>query len=550
MNSIKGLLVDIFGRTIYPACIEWNNGIITQIHKCDDVPEQYIMPGFVDAHVHIESSMLIPSEFGRMAIPHGTIATVSDPHEIANVLGIKGIEFMIENAKQTALKICYGAPSCVPATEFETAGAKLGPQEIDQLLQKSEIGYLSEMMNYPGVLMNNPEIMAKIQSAKKYGKPVDGHAPGLRGQDAKNYAAAGISTDHECISLPEALEKIELGMKILIRQGSAARNFQELHPLLRLYPEHCMFCSDDKHPDSLLEGHINQLVQNSVQLGYDLFDILRCASLNPVEHYTLRMGLLRIGDPADFIITKSLQDFSFPDVYIDGKLCAENGNCFHEYTPVVADDYSLCNCEQIRPDQLLVPARGSLLQVIELCAGQIVTGAGVYPALIQDGLAMADTARDILKMVVVNRYHQSAPAIGFIKGLGLKQGALASSIAHDSHNIIAIGCDDHSIAQAINSIIQNKGGIAVASAHDIKVLPLDIAGLMSSAPGTHIAQTYIELDSLARTLGCAVPAPFMALSFMALLVIPELKLSDKGLFDGRQFTFTDIFYPADSTLKT
>lgn len=531
---ISGQYIDISKREIYPADILIENGIIISITPCIEAPDHYIMPGFVDAHIHIESSMLIPTEFSKLALVHGTIGTVSDPHEIANVLGIKGIDFMIENAKLSPLKCLFGAPSCVPATSFEHSGASISADDIHLLLSRDDIGYLSEMMNFPGVLNNDDEILKKISSARFFNKPIDGHAPGLLGNDAKTYISHGISTDHECTSLQEALDKISYGMKILIREGSAAKNFDELHPLISLFPHMCMFCSDDKHPDSLLEGHINILVKKAIHLGYDLFDVLSIACVHPVKHYSMPIGLLNIGDPADFIIVDSLIDFTVKSVFINGEQVVQNGILDCTIPSVSYNDMSICNTKNITEKDIILYGESSLVHVIEAIPGQIVTGRSLYKMESIDGILRSSTTDDILKIIVINRYSDSKPAIGFIKGFGLKCGAIASTIAHDSHNIIAVGVDDTSIMKAVNALIEEKGGISLYN-NTLSVLPLDIAGLMSSQDAHTVANRYIEIERLVKQTGCTMPAPYMALSFMALLVIPTLKLSDIGLFDGEIF---------------
>jgi adenine deaminase len=541
MLTIKANLVDIFENSIYPATIHIDNGIIQSIDRHSEVLHNYILPGFVDAHVHIESSMLIPSEFARLCLPHGTIATVSDPHEIANVLGMRGIEYMIENAKLTPLNIVFGAPSCVPATSFETSGSTIDIADIKSLMNIPEIGYLSEMMNYPGVLSSDPMVIEKIRIAKEYEKPIDGHAPGLRGDKAKAYANAGITTDHECYTLEEAIEKIQYGMKILIREGSAAKNFEALHPLISLYPESCMFCSDDKHPDDLVKGHINDIVTRSIAMGYDVFDILRIAHLHPKEHYGIDIGSLKVGDKADFILCNNLTDFKPHSVYIRGE-CIVKDNSIHFDIPYSKEDtYALCNITPINIDSLSIPAKSESINVIEYVPGELITKSIIIEMNHRDGYLHSDISRDILKIANINRYHESEIAFGFVKGMGLKIGAIASTIAHDSHNIIAIGADDVSMQNAINGLITCKGGIAYAKGDSVHVLPLEIAGLMSSRNGYDIAKEYEVIDQMAREAGSDIHSPFMSLSFLALLVIPSLKLSDKGLFNGDTFTFTSMY---------
>jgi len=539
---ISGQFVDIFNRRIYPADIQIENGTISAISEIATAPDRYIMPGFVDAHIHIESSMLAPSAFARLAVTHGTVATVSDPHEIANVCGVEGVRYMIENSKTVPFKFFFGAPSCVPATGFETGGASLNADTVAELLADKDIWYLSEMMNYPGALHNDPEVMAKINAAHQIGKPVDGHAPGLRGDAAAQYASAGISTDHECFSLDEALDKIAAGMHILIREGSAAKNYEALCELLRLHPERIMFCSDDKHPDELVVNHINSLVSRSLAKGYDLYDVLQAACVNPVLHYKLPVGLLRTGDPADFIVVENLSGLKILETWINGKPAAINGVAQFGEMPVhVINNF---NTNTRTPSDFVVKTdkNDCLIRVIEAIEGQLITNCIELPAKVVDSEVVSDTTRDILKIVVVNRYQPYLPvSVGFIKNIGIKKGAMASTVGHDCHNIIAVGVDDITICAAVNALIDAKGGISVVQDEDnISCMPLPVGGLMSDKNGWQTARDYTEIDGKAKKLGTPLKAPFMTLSFMALLVIPSLKLSDKGLFDGRSFRFTDL----------
>ncbi len=540
MEIFQGQVVDLHKRDIYPGEVRVQDGRISHVRRLEKAEGFYIMPGFVDAHIHIESSMLAPSEFARLAAVHGTVATVSDPHEVANVLGIEGVRYMIENGRRTPFKFNFGAPSCVPATAFETAGAAIGPEGVEALLRMPEEKYLAEMMNYPGVLHRDEEVMAKLAVAHKLGKPVDGHAPGLRGADARRYIGAGISTDHECFTYEEGLEKLQLGMKVIIREGSAAKNFNALIPLLPQFPGHIMFCSDDKHPDDLILGHINQLAARAVAAGYDLFDVLRAACLNPVLHYGLEVGLLRPGSPADFILVEGLETFTVKATYIDGVLVAQDGvSHIERVSAAVVNNF---HTSPKRPEAFRIPAQGDKLQVIRALDGAIVTEQFVAEARLSNGYAVSDPSRDILEIAVVNRYAEAPPALAFINGFGLKQGAIASCVGHDSHNIIAVGVDEQAICQAVNLIIQNKGGISAVFQHEEMVLPLPIAGIMSNADGYEVARAYKQIDDFVRQkLGGTLSAPFMTLSFMALLVIPSLKLGDKGLFDGNAFRFTPLF---------
>jgi adenine deaminase len=541
--AVRANVLDLSARTIQPTIIHVVDGRIDTLEVLADVPDSsllYALPGFVDAHVHVESSLLVPSEFARLALPHGTVATVSDPHEIGNVLGAAGVQYMLDNAAAVPFKFCFGAPSCVPATPFETAGAEITAADIEVLFQNPKIGYLAEMMNWPGVLNRDPVVMEKIALALRYGRPVDGHAPGLRGPDAERYASAGISTDHECFTAEEARDKLAADMKILIREGSAARNFDALIELLPRYYDCLMFCSDDKHPDTLLLGHINQLVQRAVALGYSVFEVLQVACLNPVAHYRLPVGQLRLGDPADFIVVSNLTEFEVQQTYLDGVLVAENGQCLLPAAPVAVVNNFHAQPVQAADLGVIAPASQPLTPVIECFDGQLITARRDLALPAAGGYIQTDLGQDILKLVVLNRYAPAAPpAMSFIKGFGLKTGALASSVGHDSHNITAVGVDDESITRAINLVVAAQGGLAAVGAAGAElVLPLPVAGLMSDRPGPEVAAAYSTLDDFAKIqLGSGLQAPFMTLSFMALLVIPSLKLSDKGLFDGDKFEF-------------
>jgi adenine deaminase len=537
--QVSGKIVDVRNGKIFPGIIDVENGKIVSVKEISHVPDQYILPGLIDAHVHIESSMLIPSEFARLAVVHGTVATVSDPHEIANVMGIDGIRYMIRNGKKVPFKFYFGASSCVPATGFETAGASLGTAEMEELLQSSEIKYMSEMMNFPGVLFNDPEVMAKIAIAKKYNKPVDGHAPGVKGEDARKYIQAGITTDHECFTMEEALDKIKWGMKIQIREGSAAKNFEALIDLLDTHPEMVLFCSDDKHPNDLEKGHINELVKRAIGKGYDPMKVLRSCILNPVEHYGLDVGLLQPDDDADFIIVDNLQDFNVQATYIQGRLVSENGRSFISSVEETAPN--VFNAEKISTEDIRVPAQTGQLKVIQAMDGQLITNLLITDPKTEGNNIVSDIEQDILKLVVVNRYKKEKPAVAFINNFNLKRGAIASTVAHDSHNIIAVGTNDADIVRAINLLVDARGGISLVDGQVEQVLPLPIAGLMSADDGYQVAKAYDKMDFITKKMGSTLRAPYMTLSFMALLVIPELKLSDKGLFDGNKFAFTSLF---------
>ena len=537
--SVQGRIIDVVNSRVFPGTVEVSGGKIVAVREEPVQESVYILPGLVDAHIHIESSMLIPSEFARLAVTHGTVATVSDPHEIANVLGVEGIRFMIANGKKVPFKFYFGASSCVPATPFETAGACLGVDEIDELLQMEEIGYLSEMMNFPGVLMEDESVMAKLALARKYGKPVDGHAPGLRGDDAQKYISAGISTDHECFTLEEATDKAGFGMNILIREGSAARNFDTLAPLLDTFPDLVMFCSDDRHPDDLAKRHIDDIARRAILKGYNLISVIRACTLNPKRHYNLDTGLLQPGDPADFIVIDDPASFNVLKTYIDGTLVAQKGKTLID--SVREQPVNRFNARQIQADELTVKPLGKKIRVIEALEGQLITHELTEASIIDKDNVISDPENDILKMTVLNRYMPSSPAVAFIRNFGFKRGAIASTVAHDSHNIIAVGVKDKDIARAVNILVDSRGGICCVDGENIYHLPLPVAGLMSEADGFEIAAKYELINQKARDLGSMLNAPFMTLSFMALLVIPELKLSDKGLFDGGSFKFTSVF---------
>ncbi|BBO32733.1 adenine deaminase [Lacipirellula parvula] len=540
-QTIVGQVVDIAGRKIAAAEVSVVDGRIAAITPTTKPAATFLLPGFVDAHVHVESSMLVPSEFARAAVVHGTVATVSDPHEIGNVLGVAGVHYMLENASHVPFKFYFGAPSCVPATTFETAGATISVAEVEQLLDDPRIVYLSEMMNFPGILFGDPDCLAKVRAAHARNKPVDGHAPGLRGADAAKYIAAGITTDHECFTKEEALDKIAAGCKISIREGSAARNFDALHTLIGEHPAMAMLCSDDKHPDELLVSHINALVRRAVERVIDVFDALQAACVNPVEHYKLNVGQLRVGDPADFIEVDSLTAFNVKRTWIDGKLVAENGKTLiPRVEPKVVNHFTATH---VQPEQFAVKAHaGTKLQVIEALDGQLITNRLEFEPLAVEGVVVSDPTRDLLKLVVVNRYTKAAPAIAFIKNFGLQSGAMASSVAHDSHNVIAVGVSDDDIAAAVNAVMDAGGGLAAVNhvQGDHWVLPLPVAGLMATGTCAEVGHAYQELDAAVKRWGSTLRAPYMTLSFMALLVIPALKLSDKGLFDGGKFEFTPL----------
>ena len=538
IKKISGNIVDVVNDEIYQGTIFIENNKISDIKIGKTDCKNYILPGLIDAHVHVESSMLIPSEFARLAVTHGTVASVSDPHEIANVLGINGVKYMIKNGKKVPFKFFFGAPSCVPATPFETSGAILGPDEIEKLLKLDDIKYLAEMMNFPGVLFKDENVIKKINIAKKYNKVVDGHAPGLKGEDAAKYAAAGISTDHECFTIEEALDKIKAGMLIEIREGSAAKNFEALVDLIKDYPDKIMFCSDDKHPNDLVKGHINSLIKRSINKGFDPLTVIKICTYNPVKHYNLEVGLLQKNDFADFIIVDDLKNFNVLKTYINGEKVAENNisliDSVNESTP------NLFNASEISEDDIQIKAESDTAKVIKAFDGQLITEEIDIKPKVVNNYIQCDTDNDILKIVVMNRYSKAKPSVALINNFSLKKGAIASTVAHDSHNIIAVGTSDKDIVKAINILVKNKGGISLVNDNEEISLPLPVAGIMSNKDAYYIAEKYEDIDRKAKELGTKLSAPYMTLSFMALLVIPELKLSDKGLFDGKKFEFTSV----------
>ncbi|MBN1663675.1 MAG: adenine deaminase [Deltaproteobacteria bacterium] len=538
--TISGQIVDVAAGDIFPGRVSMEDGRITRVARLKSAPDRLICPGFIDAHVHIESSLLIPAEFAAVAVTHGTVGAVSDPHEIANVLGVRGVEYMIENGRQVPFYFCWGAPSCVPATPFDSAGGRITVQDIRYLFTLPEVGYLSEMMNYPGVLANAPEVMEKLILARAMKKPIDGHAPLLRGDDLSRYIAAGISTDHESVGFEEAKEKIEKGMKILLREGSGGRNLDDLQPLLFDHAADCMFCTDDAHPGFLVGGHINRMVRRTLDAGIPLLSAMRAACLNPVRHYGLKAGLLKVGDSADFIVIPEVSKMEVEATYIRGRLVAADGKSKFKSEPCKPVN----NFERhpVADAEIQMPASGALVKVMAVTDGQLVTECEPAAPTVDNGFVIADPARDILKLVVLNRYEKKArPAVAFIRGFGLKRGALAASVGHDSHNITAVGADDESLVKAINWVIKNRGALVVVDGNEKVVLPLPVAGLMSMEEGRKVAEIEDELNQAAKTLGTNLTSPLTMLSFMSLLVIPKLKLSAQGLFDVEKFRLTDAF---------
>lgn len=537
MKSVLGRVFDFSRERFCSVRIFFKKGVIVNIQK-EEGGVLLILPGLIDSHVHIESSMLVPSRFSELAVRNGVVSVVTDPHEIANVLGVSGVEYMIQDSKNTPLKIYFGVPSCVPATAFETSGAVLDSEKVNDLLKRDEVVVLSEMMNFPGVLFDEEEVCLKINFAKKNGKPIDGHAPGLRGENLNKYISSGISTDHEACSYEEAKEKIQKGMMIQIREGSSAKNFDELYPLIDEFPDNVMLCTDDSHPDDLQKGYINKLVRKGIERGVSFKNIYKAAFFNTIKHYDLSdIGQLRIGDKADFIVVDNEKSFKILKTVINGVEVFDGENVkINSKYPSKINNFK---ATEISKKDIVVTTTGGKMKVIKAFEGELITDS--YEVDVTKGIVNCNLDDDILKVVVVNRYVKKAkPVVGFINGFGIKKGAFASSIAHDSHNIIAIGVDDDEIVNAINKLIGIKGGIVVVDKDYSDFLQLDVAGLMSVEKPEFVISKYSKLNNDVIRLGSTLRAPFMTLAFMSLLVIPKLKIGDKGLFDVTAFSFTDL----------
>lgn len=538
--SIKGNLVDPIGRAIKGVVMDVENGVICKISETPSIGSPYILPGFIDSHIHIESSMLIPSRFAEMAVVHGTIAVVTDPHEVANVAGVEGIRFMQSNARKVPLKFFFGVPSCVPASPLEKSGATLDSEIVSKLIAEKNFYFLAEMMNFPGVVNNDPDVMAKLRATKKTGKPVDGHVPGLSGELLKKYIQSGISTDHECSTLEEAVEKIKLGMKILIREGSAAKNFESLVPLLKDYPKEIMFCTDDCHPDYLENGHINKIVARAIAKGYDLYDTLYAACISPIEHYNLPLGKLRVGDKADFILVNNLKDFNVLETHVNGVKVFANDKVLFNQPNERFQPFTFRTMHQ--KGNLKVISSALTLNVIEAIDGELLTNRLIIDSPVKKGEVInADTEKDLLKIVLLDRYNDTPPKVAFIKGFGLKHGALAASVAHDSHHIISVGCDDESIDNALQWVVENRGGLCYFNRDNGDGIDLPFFGLMSNEEGRQVSQKYKKLNAKIHQAGCILKSPFMTASFMALTVIPNIKINHNGLFDSLNFKSIPLF---------
>jgi len=552
----KGHILDIPNRQIIHGEMHVRDGIISAIIPlegiADDAP--YYLPGFIDAHVHIESSMMVPAEFARIAVEHGTTGVITDPHEISNVLGVEGIDFMLKSSKLVKFNFLFGAPSCVPScgTELETSGAILGSDKIEELMAREDIGYLAEMMNYPGVLNGDEEVHKKIQAALRHGKRVDGHAPGLTGEERKRYADAGISSDHECSNLEEGRECIQAGMMLQIREGSAAKNYTQLIPLLKEYPESVMFCTDDCHPSDLIRGHIDRFVRRAIKEGYDIWDILTAACVNPIRHYGLNWGLMRVGDQASFISISDLSPyFRVRKTYIRGvKVFSQNSyfKSIESQRKSIESQLSMLNdypnrfeAQPLTEEDIRLDVQaGDTVHVILAEDGSLLTGSQEIHVTGNPFLDAQHNWGEVQKIVVYNRYQKGAkPAVGLIRGFGLKDGAMAATVAHDCHNIVAIGSDDRQLLRAINRVIRMKGGEVAIAGEEMVSLPLPVAGLISPMNGHEISFRSHELREVVERAGCPLHAPFITMAFMCLPVIPSLKITDKGLFDSENFHFIE-----------
>lgn len=549
-NFIEAQFVDIRQKTIYPARISWNQeGEIIAIEKIESAKNLYVMPGFVDAHIHIESTMLHPQNFAKIALKHGTIATVSDPHEIANVLGVQGVEKMIAYSQNLPIDIHYGVPSCVPAAlGLENAGAVIDAEDVAYLFKKYDLKYLAEMMNFPGVIFEDEEVMKKIKIAKDKGKVIDGHAPLLSGEALTKYIHAGISTDHECSNLEEALEKLQLGMKIQIREGSAAKNYEALKELIPNYWEQLMLCSDDTHPYDLKKGHINLYVSRIIKDGFDLWKVLEMTCLNPVEHYALEHGTLQIGDWADFIVVKDLKDFECVSLYRKGELKTDEEIAVLDKEEIIPNHFELKSFSyedfiQALPD--MESQRKGEWSLIEVLEGQIITEKYILKAEVSIQEILAQNP-EYAMLMVINRYESDLKlSMALVKGFGKMNGALASSVTHDCHNIIVLSRNLQLMYQAIQELIQVKGAlVAVNGDGESAILPLPFGGLMSMSQIEEVDQQYQQLIQLVKAMQIDLTDPFMTLSFLALPVIPKLKLTDLGLFDVENWDFVEAF-PAE-----
>lgn len=577
---ITAMYLEVEFGDVYPGEIIIENGYFKEVIPiaCDDESlldldyDGILIPGFIDSHIHIESSKLTPTNFAKTVLPNGTTSVIADSHEIANVLGIEGVDFMVENGKDIPFDFYFAAPSCVPATTFETSGATLTVEDIEKLLSREEFVALGEMMNFPGVISGDEEVIRKLEIAQEKAKVIDGHAPLLNGEDLDKYISYGISTDHECSNIEEAFEKKNKGMKIMVREGSSAKNMEALlkeNNRLNYWIEYeqagndvdttldenlsnspfDFLVSDDINAKDLLNGHLNILVKKAVEYGLSVTEAIKMVTLNPAKHYGLNSGEIAPDKIANFSLVDNLEDLNVKKVWVHGELVAEDGKSLFESEDCeLLNNFKLTqvNAEDFNPKFEKVDNGGSLMSqsttvnIMVATNGELITDRIAEDLFVENNVIQPNIKRDILKITVLDRYGEGNITNGFIKGFGLKKGAIASSVAHDSHNVVVVGTSSEDMAKAVNLIVENKGGVVAVSDESEEVLPLPIAGLMSNKDSDYVAGKLQDLLDFTKELGCSLDSPFMTLSFMALLVIPSLKISDKGLFDLTEFSFVNL----------
>lgn len=529
VKHVDGQLVDVLRGEIYPACVNFDENNIVRIERKLAAPPQYILPGLIDAHVHIESSLLTPYRFAEKAVAHGTTAVVANPHEIANVMGMAGIRYMVDDGKSTPLRFFYSAPSSVPSTAMETSGAVIGWKEVREMLSTGDFVSLGEVMDVPGVLREDPALMSKIEVAVQFGKPIDGHAPGLGGYDLDRYVMAGISTDHECTTVREAEEKDRKGMTVMVREGSAARNLNALMPFASKHKH--FLVTDDLSAVDMADGHVDSLLRKAVAAGMDPIHAIRAASMWPAQHYGLPGGSVYLNGPADLVVVDDLIHFTVLETWIGGRLVAKDGRPLFAGAPTTVPP-GIASGEVLAKDLRVTSRRPvATVRVIKVLPDEVSSLAGTADLDVDDSAVLTDPSRDILLMAVVNRYRPASPAVAFVSGFRLSRGAMASSVAHDSHNLIGVGTDPALLALALNAVAAQGGGYYVTDAVNSVRLELPVAGLMSPLPWDEVARKEGEINAFLQGMGCPLPAPFMTLSFQSLLTVPDLKLGDRGLFD-------------------
>lgn len=542
---IEGNVVDVRHKRVLKARISHEDGVITSVEEVSGDFEGYLIPGLIDSHIHVESSLLCPSRFAEMTIPHGTTAVVAAPHEIANVLGLPGIEYMVKDSKTVPLRMYFTAPACVPTTPFETSGAAFGPAEIEQMLSREEFIALGEITDYPGAIAHDPEVMAKLEVARRLHKPIDGHAPQLSGPELREYVNLGISTDHECTSSEEAIEKAALGMLVMVRQGSASKDLESLVPFASKHE--FLLVSDDINVCDLAHGHLDRTLAQAISFGVDPMHALRAATINPALHYNLPLGAIEVGRMADVVKVSDLESFKVDEVFIGGELVSSGGVSRFEVRPKEIVNQFVLQRRTPSDFEVKTALQSVNVRVIGLIKDEIVTDSLLANLRSQNRKVMPDIENDILHMSVANRYRDAPVSNAFVKGFGLKSGAIASSVAHDSHNIIAVGASSDDMAIAVNTLVEEGGGFCVCSAGQCSILHLRVAGLMCTKPAREVMRVLDVLLEKIKGLGCVVPNPFMKLSFLSLLVVPRLKLGDKGLFDVEHFQFVDVIVPETVT---